>query len=213
MRVLFALAQTNPWRSLAALGCLLIAALAEGIGLSSLLPLFSLAIGTGLEIDSPLHGSGADGQSWLKDQVHALLSELNISPSIDLLCFIVLRGIVLKASFVLLAQRQIGYAVARVATDLRLALLRVLLAVRWEYYIRQPVGRLANAFATAALDPHTEAAIWQTIRQLRNEMTILAITHEPTLLESADSVYRIEDGHFRAVTLSSNVQSSVPSLS
>src|SRR5262249_29050737 len=34
--------------------------------------------------------------------------------------------------------------------DLRLALLRALLRARWEYYIRQPVGSLTNAFATEA---------------------------------------------------------------
>ena len=61
---------------------------------------------------------------------------------------IIVGGMALKAGFVLLAQKQIGYKVAQVATDLRLTLIRALLATRWEYYIRQPVGGLANAFAT-----------------------------------------------------------------
>ena len=55
-----------------------------------------------------------------------------------------------QAAFVLLAQKQVGYTVAHVATDLRLSLVRSLLAVRWEYYVRQPVGGLANAFASEA---------------------------------------------------------------
>ena len=40
--------------------------------------------------------------------------------------------------------------VARVATDLRLALIRALFASRWEYYVHQPIGRFTNAFATEA---------------------------------------------------------------
>jgi ATP-binding cassette subfamily C protein len=45
---------------------------------------------------------------------------------------------------------QVGYAVARVATDLRLDLLRSFLRARWSYYTRQPVGTAANAMATEA---------------------------------------------------------------
>jgi ATP-binding cassette subfamily C protein len=37
-----------------------------------------------------------------------------------------------------------------VATDLRLSLLRALLAARWDYYVRQAAGGLVNAFATEA---------------------------------------------------------------
>lgn len=144
MRLLFHLVQAYPGRSLTAFGCLLFAALAEGIGLSSLLPLFSLAIGvdtpTGVEVES----------SWLQSRISALFAQFQLTPSIDLLCLVAVSGIALKASFVLLAHRQVGYTVAHVATDLRLALLRVLLAVRWEYYIRQPIGSLTNAYATEA---------------------------------------------------------------
>jgi ATP-binding cassette subfamily C protein len=54
----------------------------------------------------------------------------------------------LKAALVLVAQKQVGYTVAQVATDLRLALIRAVLAARWEYYLRQPVGGIATAFAS-----------------------------------------------------------------
>ena len=50
----------------------------------------------------------------------------------------------------MLANRQVGYTMAHVATDLRLALIRALLTTRWEYYIRQPAGTLVNAVATEA---------------------------------------------------------------
>ena len=53
--------------------------------------------------------------------------------------------------------------------------------------------------ATTALDPDSEAAICASVRQLRNEMTILAISHQPALLEAADGVYRLEGGILRQV--------------
>jgi ATP-binding cassette subfamily C protein len=53
--------------------------------------------------------------------------------------------------------------------------------------------------ATAALDPETEAAICATVQQLRGTMTILAISHQPALLEIADVVYRLEDGMVKQV--------------
>ncbi len=73
-----------------------------------------------------------------------------LQPRLGTLCLVIVGGLGLKAVFVLLAQRQVGYTVAHVATDLRLSLLRSLLAARWEYYTRQPVGGFANAFATEA---------------------------------------------------------------
>jgi len=47
--------------------------------------------------------------------------------------------------------------------------------------------------ATAALDPPTEAAICATLRQLVGDMTILAVSHQPAILEVADRVYQIQD--------------------
>ena len=58
--------------------------------------------------------------------------------------------ICLKAVLVLLANRQVGYTVAHIATDLRLALVRAVMAARWRHYLQQSVGRLSNAVATEA---------------------------------------------------------------
>jgi ATP-binding cassette subfamily C protein len=48
---------------------------------------------------------------------------------------------------------------------------------------------------TSALDPRTEQEICGNVRQLAGEVTVLAITHRPALLEIADRRYRIEHGH------------------
>ena len=48
--------------------------------------------------------------------------------------------------------------------------------------------------ATTALDPATEAAICATLRELSKDVTILAISHQPAIVEAADCVYRIDNG-------------------
>ena len=57
--------------------------------------------------------------------------------------------------------------------------------------------------ATTALDPENEAAICQTLRKLGGEITILAISHQPAVLEVADRGYRVKDGTVTPVSVSS----------
>jgi ATP-binding cassette, subfamily C, bacterial len=47
---------------------------------------------------------------------------------------------------------------------------------------------------TSALDPETEWQIVQGIRDLADDMAVLAITHRPAFLEIADRLYRVADG-------------------
>jgi ATP-binding cassette subfamily C protein len=54
--------------------------------------------------------------------------------------------------------------------------------------------------ATTALDPKNEAAICETLSQLRGELTILAISHQPAVLDVADRAYRLESGKAFLVT-------------
>jgi len=49
--------------------------------------------------------------------------------------------------------------------------------------------------ATTALDPQSEAAICKTLQKLRGSQTILAISHQPAMLDAADRAYRLQDGH------------------
>jgi len=46
--------------------------------------------------------------------------------------------------------------------------------------------------ATTALDPKTEAAVCKTLEQLRGNVAIIAISHQPALVNAADEVYRLE---------------------
>lgn len=47
---------------------------------------------------------------------------------------------------------------------------------------------------TSALDPESEKTIIGTLHRLRQNYTILAISHQPALAEVADATYRLEDG-------------------
>jgi ATP-binding cassette subfamily C protein len=48
--------------------------------------------------------------------------------------------------------------------------------------------------ATSALDPDSEIEICQTLRQLSDKLTVLAISHQTALLDAADRAYRLEGG-------------------
>jgi len=138
MHLIIVLARRYPTRTIIMLVCLILAALAEGIGLSSMMPLLGMVTGSKGE------------ESGLERTLRGVLASAGVEPTLGVLLVLIVSGSVVKASLMLLAQRQVGYTVAHVATDLRLALLRALLSARWLYYVRQPVGMLANAFATEA---------------------------------------------------------------
>jgi len=125
---------------------LLFAGIAEGFGLSMLLPLLSLAL------DTPSGPDIADlhPKSTFEQLVTGFFDTVGVTPTIGVLLTIFVISILVKAILVLLANKRVGYMVAQVATDLRLALIQALFATRWEYYVHQPIGKFSNAFATEA---------------------------------------------------------------
>jgi len=53
--------------------------------------------------------------------------------------------------------------------------------------------------ATTALDPKTEKEICATLQQLKGGITILAISHQTTVVECADWAYRLKEGKLERV--------------
>lgn len=145
MRIISALFRAYPGRTLTMLAAIILAGLAEGFGLATLLPLLTVVVGGGSAGAASQFGSPA-GRMVVKT-----LAFLGLEARPATLLAIVVGAILLKCLLVLIAKREVGYAVAHVATDLRLRLIRALLRARWEYYARQPVGALANAVATEAM--------------------------------------------------------------
>ncbi len=62
--------------------------------------------------------------------------------------------------------------------------------------------------ATTALDPETEAGILETIRGLRGEVTILAISHQSGVLSVADHVIELRDGRATSVIPAGSVSTT-----
>ncbi|MDV6345353.1 ABC transporter ATP-binding protein [Nitrosomonas sp. Is37] len=139
MKLLLIFSRSDPWRSALVIASLVLAAAVEGFGFSTLLPLLSLAS------NRPVSEHSALGQI-----MESLLSFVGLHPSTPVLLLVILIALLIKSVLLLVANRQVGYTVAQVATDLRLRLLRALLCTRWTYFTSQPVGTLANAFATEA---------------------------------------------------------------
>ena len=144
MQFLITVVRMYPGRSALTLVSLLFASFAEGLGLLFLLPLLSAA--TGAEQRDAVNGLSGLGRILTQS-----LSAVGVTPTIGALLVVIVVCISLKAAFLLLAKAQVGYTVAHIATDLRLSLLRSLLAARWEFYVRQPTGSLANAVGTEAI--------------------------------------------------------------
>jgi len=115
----------------------LAAGVAEALSLTAILPLLSIAIGDPVD-------------SNIGKFIVQLLDRVDIDPTIGAMLLIILCGLIFKSLVLLVANRQIGYTVANIATKLRLELIEALFASRWQYYLRQPVGSLTNSIATEA---------------------------------------------------------------
>ena len=138
MRTLITYIMVFPRRSAFVLFALLIAGVAEGLSLTALLPLLSIAVGE------------SSGESGIGKFMVDFLQKIGFEPTLDIILIIIVGGMLTKGLILLLANRQVGYTVAHVATALRLNLIEALLASRWQYYLRQHVGSLANSVATEA---------------------------------------------------------------
>lgn len=137
MRTLITYFKVFPKRSFYVLIAFLAAGVAEALSLTAILPLLSTAVGE--NVNSPV------GKFVVE-----ILDEVGLTPTIGTMLAIILFGIVCKNLMLLAANRQIGYTVAYIATALRLEYLEAMLASSWQYYLRQPVGSIANSIATEA---------------------------------------------------------------
>jgi ATP-binding cassette subfamily C protein len=150
MRLLIKFARSYPLRSAITLAALVLASIAEGFGIIALLPLLNLVI----KPEAGLKGVGGAGGSniiiTLEQTMRSILGKMGLAESVALLLTIFFACIVFKCLLLLFANRHVGYTVAHIATDLRLKLLRALFVSRWEYFIRQPIGRLTNSVGTEA---------------------------------------------------------------
>jgi ATP-binding cassette subfamily C protein len=154
-------------RSVLTLFCLVLAGIAEGVGVASLLPLVTLMGQTGSQ---PKGIAGA---------IFNFLQGYGIEPTVGLFLSVLVFGMLLKATLSLIALHQVGRAVADVTVRMRLQLIDALLAARWSYYVRQPVGRFATALGAEANDAgiayHQSAQLTAELIQIATYFVIVMI--------------------------------------
>jgi ATP-binding cassette subfamily C protein len=126
-----------PSRTLVMVLLLIGAGLAEAIGVATLLPVLQIAL-------------GASGTSRMTMAIASLLHLLRLPATLGVLLCVLVAAVTLKAVLRWVAMRHVVRTVARVACDLRLDLIRALIAARWSYFVSEPVGRLANAVGAEA---------------------------------------------------------------
>jgi len=148
MHLLKTFARAYPVHSAVMLCALLIAGLIEGVSLTALLPLLDMVL------DKPGtptgDASGVEVDSGVGDFLLSAIEATGFTPGVEVLLSIILLGAIIKGGLTLFARQKVGYIVAHVATDLRLSMLRAMLASRWEYFLHQPVGRLTNSMSIEA---------------------------------------------------------------
>ena len=139
VRLLLIFFHAFPRRTLFVLGGMLFAGAAEGFGIATILPLLT-----------HLTDEGSTAGSLIGDFFERALGMIGLSPSIALLLVIMVLSLWLKGATTFFIMRQVDYTVAQIATDIRLSLVRALMAARWSYYVSQPTGTFANAISTEA---------------------------------------------------------------
>jgi len=139
-QMIMAFMRAYPWRSAVMLVCLLFAGLSEGLGIATFLPLLDLVV-----------GGGSANNTMLGRVTREALAAVSLEPSLGILLSLIVIGITLKSGFTLLAMKQVGYTVAYVVTDFRLAMVRALLGARWDYFVSHQVGEFTNAISTEAI--------------------------------------------------------------
>ncbi len=147
MRLLLTFFRLYPTQSAIALGALLFAGLIEGFGLSLMVPLLTMAVrGNGAMAAAEASGVA----SKLEQMVSEIFGSFGLTPSIGGILILFVASMIIKSFIMLAVNKHVGYTVARVATDLRLDLIRALFKTRWEYFITRPAGSLTNSIATEA---------------------------------------------------------------
>jgi ATP-binding cassette subfamily C protein len=142
MRLLIIFIKKYPAQTTVMMVCLLICGLLDGIGLSMLLPLLSLEVNQ----QSVSNLTGTDFKaSQLEEVMQDILAFFNLTPSVNVIMIFIIVTVLVKSIIMVYTNRNIGYTVARIATALRLDLLRALMVARWEHYLGEPVGFMTNA--------------------------------------------------------------------
>lgn len=149
MQLLFTLIKAYPWRTAIALLAILLAGIADGLSITALLPLLNIVTRDRTAGTEPLPGT-ADAGSQLEEFILSGLAAVGLEATLGVLLTVIVVTVIIKSLLLLAAETHVGFSAAHITTDLRLELLRSILATRWSYFLHQPIGKLANSMALEA---------------------------------------------------------------
>ena len=139
LRLLVTFFRQFPQRMLLLLAGMLVAGVAEGFGVATILPLLT-RLGNRTQVDESLIGRTFEN----------ILGWFGLAPTVATLLIIMVISLWFKGGVTFIVMRKVDYTVAQIATDIRLSLVRALMGARWGYYVNQPTGLFANAISTEA---------------------------------------------------------------
>jgi ATP-binding cassette subfamily C protein len=143
MRLVFIIFRQYPWQTVAMLAALFLSGIAEGVGISAMLPLLAIALG-GMKGKS--EGKSTPAEEIIQD----IFDAIGLTPTLELLLILILAAMLLKCLLVWIANKRVGYTVAHLTMKLRLQMLRAYILARWEFFLSQPIGKLATAMGAEA---------------------------------------------------------------
>ncbi|WP_373505326.1 ABC transporter ATP-binding protein [Aestuariivirga sp.] len=170
LKLFFTTKETNPYLVVL---CLLLASLAETVGIGTLLPIISIA-----------SGGGTTGNSLLGNIVSGFFGKLGLDMSLGTLVLVVAGFMVLKAGLAFTAISYATYSAARVAMGLRHRLANAIFNARWSYFSDQKSGRLANVIGgetSLAAESYVNSANIVAASIQAVAYTVIAFIISPTL--------------------------------
>ena len=123
MRLFYTLARKYPWQTILTLVAILFAGISEGFGISALLPLVNTVFNQASQAGTTA-GSPPDWSQSLDQIVQGVLGAMGLAPTVLVLLTLFVACIAFKCLLVYLANKQIGFTVVLIATDMRLTLLK-----------------------------------------------------------------------------------------
>ena len=136
LALMFGVARTRPVQMSLSVVFLLISAILDGIGVLALLPAIGLFLGGAKTVTDPHPVI----QGFIR-----VFESVGIPFTLEALLGFILIVIVLKVIITLAAQIQVSVAQSQAVEQMRRDLISGLLQARWEFFTRQPTGRLSNA--------------------------------------------------------------------
>jgi ATP-binding cassette, subfamily C, bacterial len=135
---------------------LIVAGLAEGLGLAAILPLINIAVDTTI-----------DTSSVIGRTVVGFFNLVKVKPSLGHILSIIVGLMLLKAILVFWSLRTVGYIGARVVADLRGALSKALSNANWLYFVKKKTGDISTA---VGIEPERAAQTYPATGRIISEV-------------------------------------------